>query len=77
MSDEEFLSYCDSHAETPRCGFVPAHIARLLKLSGVGDDSDIEAWLSKPIQIINCDQDQIKALVSAARENPQPQVPTP
>lgn len=34
MSDEEFLNYCRTHCQSPRTAFVPAQIARLLRLAG-------------------------------------------
>ena len=34
-TDEEFLQYCDTHSETPRCLFNTDQIFRLCDLAGV------------------------------------------
>lgn len=65
MSDEGFLRYCDSHSETPRCGFVPQQIAHLLRLSG--REAAAQAWDAEQNYIVNCTEDAIKGLVKLAR----------
>lgn len=34
MNDEKFLSYCISHASTPRAGFMPEQLHRLFVMAG-------------------------------------------
>lgn len=65
MTDEEFLAYCESHAETPRCGFVPKQIARLQRMAGY--DKLAEQWEAEPNQVIDCDRNQIRQLIADAR----------
>jgi hypothetical protein len=66
MEDAEFLSYCDAHASSPRCGFVPEHIARLLRLGG--NEEDAAKWDKQPVQVVECNPSQIRAYVIVARE---------
>ena len=66
MDDTEFLSYCDSHAETPRCGFVPAQIARLLRLANYVHAA--EQWEMVSNRVVDCNEEDIKKLVREARD---------
>lgn len=67
MNDEEFLRYCESMADTPRCGMVPEHVARLAKLAGVA--SPMVALIENvPLEVIDCDHDGVRAMVTLARE---------
>lgn len=69
MTDDEFLRYCHSHADTPRCGFVPEQIARLLRLAAPDECArDIERWEQTPPRVVNCDPEQICGLVEMARD---------
>jgi hypothetical protein len=66
MSDEEFLLYCVTHSETPRCGFVPAQIARLARLSG---KPELAAdWDALPNEVYNMSPEAICHHVNLARE---------
>jgi hypothetical protein len=71
MSDDEFLSYCDTHADTPRCGFVPAQLSRLYALAG--DQEMAAQWRVVPNQVINGDYSTIKELVKSARRRQENQ----
>lgn len=73
MSDSEFLTYCDSMADTPRCGFVPVHIARLAKLAGMSDDI-VSSWENTPNGVFDMDRHAIREAVQAAlkRQNGAP-----
>lgn len=51
MSDEEFLLYCRTHCLSSRAAFVPAQIARLLRLHG--DEELAAQWDSLPNMIID------------------------
>ena len=66
MTDEEFLSYCEGMAETPRCGFVPSNIARLLRLAG--HDEHAAQWDKEPNYIVDGCHDAIRRHVAEARE---------
>lgn len=67
MTVPEFLEYCRTHADTPRCGFVPAQIARLYRLGG--DDILARAWERQSNRVVDCDPDWIMSLVNNARLN--------
>ena len=67
MPDEEFLNYCESHSETPRCGFVPDHIVRLASLAK--KPALAALWKPLPNGVYSFEEDQIKELVRKAREN--------
>ena len=45
MNDNEFLSYCQSMAQTPRAGFLPEQLHRLFVLAG---DPKGGNWLDAP-----------------------------
>lgn len=64
MGDQEFLVYCSSMADTPRCGFTPTLIARLLRLAGREDEA--ATWDRQPVQVINADREVIRGLVAEA-----------
>lgn len=66
MSDEEFLDYCYAHADTPRCGFVPAQAARLARLAGQDDAAD--QWSRVPHGVYELDPSTVRIAVEAARE---------
>lgn len=63
MTDAEFLDYCESHASTPRCGFVPEQLSRLSRLAGWTDH-----WVDEPRRVVDCDRDVVLSCVSAARQ---------
>ena len=64
MTDEEFLSYCYHHADTPRCGFVPEQIARLLRLAGLHGQA--QKWDDVPNHVVNLDPTWVRCLVGDA-----------
>lgn len=64
MSDDEFLNYCDAHADTPRCGFVPEQIARLARLAG--EEEIAAVWDAKPLNIHDMDRDDVREFVKRA-----------
>lgn len=51
MTDQEFISYCKTHCQTPRAGFAPEHINRLRRMAGMK-----EIPLGKKILNIHPDQ---------------------
>lgn len=65
MGDLEFIRYCETHSETERAGFVPEHIARILRLAGRADDA--KSWDGKPLQIISVHADVMHPLCEVAR----------
>jgi hypothetical protein len=65
MTDAEFLAYCEAHAETPRCGFTPAHIARLCRLAG--RDEAAKRWEGHPPGVINCVESEVLEVVAEGR----------
>jgi len=65
MSDDHFLDYCTTHAETPRCGFTPAQLARLFRLCGY--TASAHMWELEQPSVINCSRDAIMRLVREAR----------
>lgn len=73
MTDEEFLDYCESMTETPRCGFVPSNIARLLRLAGRGEWAAL--WDKEGIRIVDGIHDEIRKYVKEARERTKNQRP--
>lgn len=66
MNDLEFLDYCEYHAQTPRCGYTPEHLARLNRLAGREETATFLATLPKH-QVINCNPGAIVLLASVAR----------
>lgn len=66
MTDDEFLSYCHSMAETPRAGFVPEHIERVLRLAG--EDELADRWRDAPLQIVSIPADEMHPMVERARQ---------
>ena len=66
MSDDEFLSYASSMADTPRCGFVPVHLARLNELAGHADVAEL--WRAEPNCVVDADRFWIRDLVAQARQ---------
>lgn len=69
MSDDEFLSYCFLHAETPVAGFVPKQIVRLLTLADEKKyKENIDYFQKRENSIINCEEAEIKQLVKTARK---------
>lgn len=65
MSDQEFLTYCETHCETERAGFVPHQIARLFRLAGYPAEAAL--WDKRPLNIITCREDAVLPLVRDAR----------
>ena len=65
MTDDEFLNYCEAHADTPRCGFVPQQLARLCRLAGTVNAPKF--WEKQPQQVVDCDRSAIRRLVGTAR----------
>ena len=66
MEDSDFLGYCEVHSYSPRCGFVPAHLARLCRLAG---SDDAEFWENaKGVRVVECDDKYIRRRVRQARE---------
>jgi hypothetical protein len=74
MSDEEFLSYLESHLATPDCGVVPQHIARLLRLAG--HEEMAKRWDSKAGQVIRGAHNEIRTYVKEARTRMAEDKPT-
>ena len=70
MSDEEFIAYCEAHSRTERKGFVPAHIARLLRLAG--DEKQAADFEALSVQIISVDLSDL-CVAARARLSAQPQ----
>lgn len=66
MSDEEFLNYCEAHADTPRCGFVPAQLSRLHGLAGFLQRAKIWGAMSNAVH--DAGPDYIRELVRIARD---------
>lgn len=64
MTDEEFLIYCDSMADTPRCGFAPSNVARLVRLAG--QEEWAKHWEGKPVGVYDMDHDDIRQCVTKA-----------
>lgn len=44
MTDEELISYCEAHCQTPRALFSPDQINRMLELAG--ERCRVESWMS-------------------------------
>jgi hypothetical protein len=65
MTDEQFLSYCDSMTQTDRCGFVPKNIARLLRLAGEGHKA--AEWEDEPNRVVSNCHEGVKRAVEMAR----------
>ena len=65
MTDEVFISYCESHSETPRAGFVPEHIGRILRLAGAVKEA--EKWENALLQIISIYADDMHPICAKAR----------
>jgi hypothetical protein len=66
MTDKEFLDYCESMAETPRCGFVPSNIARLLRLAG--DEETAKQWDPEHHRVVDGCHEAVRHLTKKARE---------
>jgi hypothetical protein len=65
VSDDEFLAYCEGMTETERCGFVPANIARLLRLAG--HEKAAAQWDAQPLRIVSNCHEAISRHVKEAR----------
>ena len=65
MTDKEFLDYCEGMTDTPRCGFVPSSIARLLRLAGHEDLA--KQWDTVPHRVISNCHDDVTKYVKEAR----------
>lgn len=70
LDDTAFLTYCDGMAATPRCGFVPEHVVRLLELAQAPADT-IATWARQPHGVYNLDRAEVRSMVRAARSAPQ------
>ena len=66
MTDREFLDYCEAHAETPRCGFTPAQVARLVRLAGRNVDV-VAYWEAQSPGAVNMRRESIEEAVRDAR----------
>lgn len=66
MTNDEFLNYCEAHATTPRCGFVPEQLARLCRLAGRSEEAG--SWDRHPHGVVNCREHVILGLVEFARD---------
>jgi len=66
MNDKEFLDYCEGMTETPRCGFTPQSIARLLRLAG--REEWAERWDKEGTRVVDGIHDEIRAYTKQARE---------
>lgn len=62
MSNAEFVLYCRMHCNTPRAAFIPAQIARLLRLSG--REQLASEWDALPNAIIDGHKDKVLALLA-------------
>lgn len=67
MGDEEFLQYCLGMTLTPRCGFVPEQVARLIRLSD-GDEEIARKWDVQPLDVYSLDRDAVRNAVEKARQ---------
>ncbi len=66
MTDEEFLNYCEAHSDTPRCGFTPGNIHRLLFLAGMKEASRFYENLSPRVSISGGSSRRMADIVSTA-----------
>jgi hypothetical protein len=66
MTDKEFLDYCEAMTETPRCGFVPSNIARLLRLAG--HEGYAKQWDLERNYIVDGCHDEVRKYTKEARE---------
>ena len=67
MTDDEFLNYCETHAGTPRCGFIPGQLARLCRLAGAVGAT--EFWAQQNLRIVNCDREAVRRLIELGRHH--------
>lgn len=71
LSDDEFLTYCDTHSMTERALFHSAHIARCLRLAGHNVAAD--AWNAKDT-FKSCDlRDLVEEVRNHTRAAQEPQ----
>ena len=66
MDNDEFLTYCDTHADILRCGFVPVQIARLCRLAG--HDESAAEWDQQPHGVYDMNHGAVQATVKIARD---------
>ena len=66
MDDAEFLNYLEAMTETPDCGIVPKHIARLFRLAG--REEDAVRWDGLPLGVIRGAHSEVAQLVKEARD---------
>lgn len=67
-ADMEFLSYCEMHSQTPRCGFTPEQLARLYQMADPSKYAEeVVLYRGMPNQVVNCDPTVIRNLVAEAR----------
>ena len=69
MSDDEFLAYCAGMSGTPRCGFVPEHMARLHRLAGMNPEARV--WDAQPHGVYDIDRDYVRKLVGYSQSRRQ------
>lgn len=67
MNDDEFLDYCETHAASPRCGFTPCQIARLMRMSNMKESAATYDAM-KPA-VLECNPKTIIEMVEWARQN--------
>ena len=65
MDDKEFLEYCLGMSYTPRCGFVPSQISRLLRLAGKTEAAN--KWAEERHDVYNLDRFDVRELVEMAQ----------
>jgi hypothetical protein len=65
MSDDEFLHYCLAHSESPRCGFTPEQVIRLMLLAGMKESASMVS--RDPPRVLECDPKTIQDMVLDAR----------
>lgn len=69
MNDREFLDYCRTHAETPRCGFTPDQLARLSTLMGDHGIHMVEYWRADDRAVVECGRPGINYMIDVALAN--------
>lgn len=66
MSDRDFLDYCLAMADTPRCGFAPKNVGRLIRLAG-GSEEWAAHWEAKAPNVYDIYKGDIRTFVENAR----------
>ncbi|WP_156967780.1 hypothetical protein [Methylosinus sp. PW1] len=65
MSDDQFVRYCESMTETPRCGATPRQMERLCRLSGHVDWAN--EWKDAPNGVYDGYKNAIVAMIDTYR----------